>query len=406
MPVRDRLRRTSVRLVLIGAVGLGLAAPLPAVGQSSPGEDLDRVERQLRQSEREAEKQKQAAAKLAKESAEIKQKLVAAAAEAQAQEEKLSVLETKVADLERQRDELRNALRRRDAQTARVLASLERLAFRPTVALVAQPLSPADSVRSAILMRGALPRIERSAKDLRNQLVMLSTLKGEIASQRESLVAVSTALAAKRIELQELMAQKADRQKAAESKHKAAAARAAKLAERADSLRDLVASLAAKAPPPPPDAPPTTVIDSTTAGVQTAAVSVSFASRKGKLPFPAAGRVVQKFGQRNDVGFSAKGIVLETRPAARVVSPHGGEVAFAGPFRRYGHLLIIEHGDGYHTLLAGMEHIDVGVGHRLLPGEPVGVMEASGKPKLYLEVRRNGDPIDPLPWFTRNKGTG
>jgi septal ring factor EnvC (AmiA/AmiB activator) len=84
-----------------------------------------------------------------------------------------------------------------------------------------------------------------------------------------------------------------------------------------------------------------------------------------------------------------------------VVAPWDGRVEFAGPFRGYGQILIIEHGDGYHSLLAGLERIDVAVGQALVAGEPVGVVKSGeGKPSLYLELRRHGQPIDPLPWLS------
>ena len=97
----------------------------------------------------------------------------------------------------------------------------------------------------------------------------------------------------------------------------------------------------------------------------------------------------------------SKGITIETRADAQVVTPYDGEVVFAGRFRGYGQLLIIQHGEGYHTLLAGFSRIDSVLGQWLLAGEPVGVMGrgSNGNPALYVELRRNGDAINPLPWL-------
>jgi septal ring factor EnvC (AmiA/AmiB activator) len=132
------------------------------------------------------------------------------------------------------------------------------------------------------------------------------------------------------------------------------------------------------------------------------------------MPFPARGRIVTRFGQATEDQGQSKGVVIETRGAAQVVSPYDGQVVFAGPFRGYGLLLIIEHGEGYHTLLSGMERIDGAVGQHLARGEPVGVMGQSensannggspaSKPLLYVEFRHNGQPINPLPWLTARK---
>jgi septal ring factor EnvC (AmiA/AmiB activator) len=117
------------------------------------------------------------------------------------------------------------------------------------------------------------------------------------------------------------------------------------------------------------------------------------------LSFPAEGRLSQRYGEGTESEGLAKGIVITTRTAAQVVSPFDGVVAFAGPFRGYGQLLILEHSEGYHTLLAGMSRLDGAVGQRVLAGEPVGVMSPEGDPSLYVELRRDGQPINPLPWL-------
>jgi septal ring factor EnvC (AmiA/AmiB activator) len=138
------------------------------------------------------------------------------------------------------------------------------------------------------------------------------------------------------------------------------------------------------------------------------------------MPFPVAGSLATRYGEAagsaEDPSSRAKGITITTRGGAQVVAPFDGVVAFAGPFRGYGQLLIIEHSEGYHTLLAGMGHIDAVVGARVLAGEPVGVMEnapeksgetageRAGSPSLYVELRRDGQPINPLPWLASAAG--
>jgi septal ring factor EnvC (AmiA/AmiB activator) len=137
-------------------------------------------------------------------------------------------------------------------------------------------------------------------------------------------------------------------------------------------------------------------------------VTRSFAKARGTMPFPVTGRLASKYGEASqaagEAGLMAKGITIQSRSGAQVVAPFDGIVAFAGPFRGYGLLLIIEHSEGYHTLLAGMGHIDAAVGQRVLAGEPVGVMENDGAPALYVELRRDGQPINPLPWLADRAG--
>ena len=105
-------------------------------------------------------------------------------------------------------------------------------------------------------------------------------------------------------------------------------------------------------------------------------------------------------------GTTSKGLTIQTRQGAEIVAPYDGRVVYAGPFRGYGQILIIEHSEGYHSLLAGLSRIDAAAGQWVLAGEPVGAMgqQETGEPELYLELRRNGRPINPLPWLALHKG--
>jgi len=137
--------------------------------------------------------------------------------------------------------------------------------------------------------------------------------------------------------------------------------------------------------------------------------AIPFATARTKLPLPAQGRRVLAFGERTQYGGQSKGMVLETRNSGQVVAPCDGWVVYAGEFRSYGQLLIINAGDGYHILLAGMSQIDVQPGQFVLTAEPVGTMSGASKnssasaqlssPVLYIEFRKDGRPIDPDPWW-------
>ncbi len=137
--------------------------------------------------------------------------------------------------------------------------------------------------------------------------------------------------------------------------------------------------------------------------------AIAFSDARGKLPLPAQGRRALAFGERTQFGGQSKGIVIETRAAAQVTSPCDGWVVYAGEFRSYGQLLIINAGDGYHVLLAGLSQIDVQPGQFVLTAEPVGTMSGGQKnsssatsvsgPVLYVELRKGGRPIDPDPWW-------
>jgi septal ring factor EnvC (AmiA/AmiB activator) len=138
---------------------------------------------------------------------------------------------------------------------------------------------------------------------------------------------------------------------------------------------------------------------------------IPFSQARGRLPMPAQGRQVLGFGEKTQYGGQSKGLVLETRTGAQVTSPCDGWIVYAGEFRSYGQLLIINAGGGYHVLLAGLSQIDVQPGQFVLGGEPVGTMSgwtqqaqsatANNAPVLYVEFRKDGTAIDPDPWWVQ-----
>jgi septal ring factor EnvC (AmiA/AmiB activator) len=136
--------------------------------------------------------------------------------------------------------------------------------------------------------------------------------------------------------------------------------------------------------------------------------AIPFQLAKGKLPLPVSGKRVLNYGERTQYGSQSKGLVMETRSAAQVTSPCDGWILYAGEFRSYGKLLIIDAGGGYNVVLAGLSQIDVRPGEFVLAAEPVGTMMAvkkepagapSAAPVLYIEFRKDKQPIDPDPWW-------
>jgi septal ring factor EnvC (AmiA/AmiB activator) len=137
--------------------------------------------------------------------------------------------------------------------------------------------------------------------------------------------------------------------------------------------------------------------------------SRSFYKNKLNIRLPVAGKIIKLFGKPDLIGLTAKGITIATRAGANVVATFDGKVLYAGPFRKYGKILIITHGEGFSSLLIGMSHIHVKTGQDLLGGEPVGVMTKSSNTgtklnqRLYIELRKHGKPIDPMAWLSLNR---
>ena len=143
--------------------------------------------------------------------------------------------------------------------------------------------------------------------------------------------------------------------------------------------------------------------------------AIAFASAKGMLPLPVNGARIREFGAPDGLGGTEKGLSIAARPGGQITAPCDGWVVYAGPFRNYGQLLILNAGGGYHVLLAGMERISVDLGQFVVTGEPVAVMgsgaqspllkrAAASQPVLYVEFRKDGIPVDPGPWWAANEG--
>jgi septal ring factor EnvC (AmiA/AmiB activator) len=132
----------------------------------------------------------------------------------------------------------------------------------------------------------------------------------------------------------------------------------------------------------------------------------SFLKNKHNVGLPVKGKIVKLFGQTDPIGLTTKGITISTRPGAHVVASFDGRVIYAGPFRTYGNILIIDHGEGFSTLLVGLGYIGVKTEQVILGGEPVGKMETGPlknkeiNQKLYIELRKHGKPIDPMAWLS------
>ncbi len=380
-------------------------APITAHAQQNPDRLRD-IERQRLEAETRNQELAREAERLTNEARQAAKQAVALAADIQAHERAIEDLRDTLAKISRESAERNSRLTQGRARMAELLAALQRIARHPPEALMAYTRTPQDALRGAMLLRAAIPQLESRARKLKDELAALARLGEQAAARSAALAREREGLAAKRADLAKLAARQRDMARTTRAQQKEAAARAQALTREARSLRDLLAriekdrSRRARQVKPRPAPPPR---DSRTALIApgTLAPPAGRISRaRGRLVSPVTGTLAGGFGDRASVG-GAKGASFATRRGAQVVAPFAGEVLFSGPFRGYGPLLIIDHGEGYHSLLAGLGRLDAAVGQRVLAGEPVGIMSTTAKraPKLYLELRQGGRPIDPLPWL-------
>lgn len=410
LPPQSALRPDGRGAALVLAALIAFASPAPA---SEAETKLKDVERAL-----EADRERQAvlaweAEALSQEVEALRAEMIEAAKAAQDREETVSALEAKLQALGAEEAVKAEALEAKRGQLAHLLGGLTRLALHPPEALIALPAPPADTVRSAILLRAALPPLEAAAAALRAELSETRALHADIARRRDELSGAIAALEAERDRLNGFVKRKTELRQQTEAERRKIAERVKRLASEAGNLRELIEKLAAVE-----DAEKRTVAATVTGPAleptlaPAAPMRVSppegvrpITAARGSLIIPGRGQVIRRYGQNTEFGTPAQGITIQTRAEAQVVAPYDGQVVFAGQFRGYGQILIIEHNEGYHTLLAGLSRIDCVVGQWLMAGEPVGRMgrPVDGNPELYLELRRNGQPINPLPWLMVRK---
>ncbi len=462
------MKRSAIAATVFGVAILFGPAQTAAQDAEPTAKQLRALEKNLEQSQSERERVTNQASKVERDLAAVRQDMITTAKDIQDQEHSLTVLENRISNLETEANALTETLGRRDKQMGRVLLALERLALRPQDALTLQPLAPDDAVRSAILLRAAVPHIKDSAAELQTELADLYRVRREIVDQRARAATSAAALLSKRKQLEALAREKETQQAALVTQRTTLDRRVAEMAREAEDLRELFEKLAVEKkrreaaeqaaeqarqekerklaaeraaekkrdeeraqnqarenrivlkPPPgmtnkaagrsetevaalPPNAETAAKTAAQQARLREQIVTRSFAKARGTMPFPVAGDLTEKYGEAASTAQTgssrARGITIKGRSGAQVVAPFDGIVAFAGPFRGYGQLLIIEHSEGYHTLLAGLGRIDSAVGQLVLAGEPVGVMENADTTSLYVELRRDGQPINPLPWL-------
>ena len=427
MRAPERLRRAVLPLIAAALLCI------PAYAAETPEQRLKAVEKQLGDTrQRETQFAREAEA-LAAEIAGLRNDSVATAKAAQEHETALSALEERLALLGAEEGRKSEELDRHREQQARLLMALERLARNPPEGLALQPGEPIDALRSAMLLGAAVPPLEIEARALGQEIAALALLRRQIAEAQARHRDARLDLETEQDRLAALIERKTELQRLAQHGAEESGQRQTQLAAQAGDLQQLIERLSAErrareaaeaqkreeeaaqrreaerqarlAEPPPEtpadratveaELPPPPRLDPSKP-----AVVRPFAGGHGHLLAPVSGELMRRFGENDELGQTSKGITFESRAAAQVVAPYDGRVLFAGPFRGYGQILIIEHGDGYHSLLAGLDRVESPVGQWLVAGEPVGVMpKGATKPRLYLELRHNGQPINPLPWL-------
>ena len=434
--------RISGRMTALGSEGTGwwcwlamavaLAAvpslPRAAVAQSATLEwremneqraEYDRVAREITLSEERRASLAAEIAKIKKDSASITAALIQSAKTERKLSQDIEDITGRVEALKTQEDGIKASLAARRAVLAEVLGALQRMGLNPPPAILVTPDDALASVRSAIMLGAVVPGLRKDTEALVADLSELSRIAASIESERGRLAAAFSEQLAEKNRLGLLVQEKQRLQAEQETALVSEKDRATELAGKAKSLKELVAALEKQM-----DETQKARLAEAERRRQTDAFatlpvpeenqlapSVSFVSLQGRLDLPVSGRFMRRFAGDDGNGGVMQGDMVATQSGAIVTSPSDGSVLYAGPFRSYGQLLILNAGDGYHIVLAGMSRISVVSGQAVLAGEPIGAMgEArvasasaetlgNASAELYVEFRKDGKPVDPAPWW-------
>jgi murein hydrolase activator len=423
--------------------GLGLALPLalagPAAAQDRPAqvaqsdktdklnaikqhnEELKATRAQQRKSADTEAALKLEIEKIGDDRRKLNQALIDTAAKLRGVETKVDATQARLAPLDAKEHSIRKSLEGRRTAIGEVLAALQRIGHHAPPALISSPEDALQAVRTAMVLDAVLPEMRHQVEQLANDLTALVKVRKQITAERDLLKKDVASLGAERTRMQALVDERQKQQAEREKALDAERTRAAALAKKADNLKDLIARLEQTLPSAVREAREEAIRK---AGPQALAAlhdpgrlapAVAFASLRGQIPVPVNGVKLRDFGAPDGVGGVEKGVSIATRAGAQVTSPADGWVVYAGPFRSYGQLLILNAGGGYHILLAGMDRISVDLGQFVLTGEPVAVMgngsriaailaTGSSQPVLYIEFRKDGTPVDPGPWWAAGEG--
>jgi septal ring factor EnvC (AmiA/AmiB activator) len=400
------------------------AAPSMADLIKQHEQELEAARAQQKSAAEQQDKLKADLAAIGADRTKLNQELIDVAAKVRAVETRISDAEARLRPLDARETEIRTSLDARRGEIGEVLAALQRAGRRAPPALLVRPEDALESLRTAILLGAVVPELRTRAERLAIDLGELIAVRQKIAAERDQLAADRNNLTTDQTRLAALVEERQRQQSAVEKDIEAERGRALTLSRQVDSLQGLIAKMEQDLKSAAKAAAAADQKGAPAAGKANLAAlkdpgrlspAIAFASAKGMLPLPVNGTKIREFGRPDGVGGVERGISLATRAGAQITTPCDGWVVYAGPFRSYGQLLILNAGGGYHVLIAGMERISVNIGQFVLTGEPVATMGSTSRvasilaanasqPVLYVEFRKDGTPIDPGPWWAANEG--
>lgn len=317
-------------------------------------------------------------------------------------EKDLLELEATIIKLGQEKKAIDTRLNKERASIAKLAMAMQRLSRMPPQAMLARPGAPLKTAQTAMLIRDILPAIKNKTDALKADLSRLDDIDRQSHAKKDRIEKTLVSLQKEETKLTQLVASREKHYRATNRNLVAKQQDIARISLQAKSLGDLVIRLNAheaeertRGSRPPKKTPKRNKTNKLVA-----------IPRAGHPQLPMPGRILIAYNEPDAFGAPSKGLTIEGRPRALVVAPMGGIVRFTGYFKNYGTMVIIEHENKYHSLIAGFEKVDTLVGQNVAAGEPLGKLhkQKNGKaPKLYYELRKNSKPVNPA---TRLSGIG
>jgi septal ring factor EnvC (AmiA/AmiB activator) len=398
-------------LPIVAAFGAGAAALAASdyAAPRAPGESPAATQASLRAALFERHRAEQRSERLEAEAARATvaadraaREAAALAARVQQAEAGIAAAEARIDLADRERAALRETLGREQGPLVRLTAALQLFSRRPVGVSLLRPGSVRDVVYTRALLASAVPAVELRTAGLRERLARSRELRLAATRAAEDLRREQASLAERRRELAAMESRQRLASREAQGGAALEAQRALTFAEEARDLDELMGEIdraiglrrRLAALPGPVLRPPQPALARSAPAHVTGATPEQAARPPAPYILPVAGRTVAGFGAPSASGASA-GLTLAPRGGAQVVAPAAGRVAFAGPYRGYGRIVILEHRGGWTSLVTGLARVDVRIGEDLVGGAPLGVAGVGG-PKVTLELRRGGEPVNPL----------
>ncbi|MCH2547519.1 MAG: peptidoglycan DD-metalloendopeptidase family protein [Alphaproteobacteria bacterium] len=402
MPEHCRLLATALLTAM-------LAAPVFAQQIDKVESDLASTIQALESAAKQQEKLEARNTKLRKELTTLQNDLVSITSKIQRQEKLLSELETNLQNLQNEERDKADKLLLRRREQAHLIQTILKLSTVPPEMVVAMPGNFENTLRTAKVLGLTTKTLTQEAEQISRELGEIHALQDQIKQNHYRISSQKTTLEKN----ESVMAAKLDARETIQntllSRYAQQEQQVQKLSKASETLKELMSQLedrhlqaqqkAAKLAMVPSNKP-SLAVNEFPPKQDNAETAQKFTQAKGRISLPAEGKIFTSYGDATKDGDASRGISLRTREGAKVTAPYAGEIVYTGTFLDYGNMVIIRHEGGYHSLLAGMDVVRAKFGQQVIKNEPIGEMGRNNeKTALYMEIRKDNRPIDPMPWL-------